>query len=313
GERGLDGSLGREVLRSLLPPVVLIVAVLGSILAGIATPTEAASVGAVGATLLGAYRLGGPPPAAQRGILTAVCRLDPHGRSILGAGLAILAMLVITAFFDLRLQRATIPPADMAAIAVCILLAAIATAGLALSFARVLATGILTAVMRSTLEVASMVFVILIGAALFSLTFRGLGGDRLVESFLTDLPGGTVGAIVVVMLAIFLLGFFLDFLEIVFIVVPIVGPILLQMEFAPGQPVDPVWLGIMIAVNLQTSFLTPPFGFALFYLRGVAPPEVTTMHIYRGVVPFVAMQLSMLVILWFAPGLATWLPGAIFG
>jgi len=310
-ERDSDASLRRAVLRSLLPPVVLIVSVLGSILAGIATPTEAASVGAVGATLLGAYRLGEIP--VRRGVVSAICRIDPRGRSILGAGLAIVAMLVVTAFFDLRLQRAEIPPADMAAIVVCILLALLASAGLVLSFARVLATGILTTVMRSTLEVASMVFVILIGAALFSLTFRGLGGDRLVESFLTDLPGGTVGAIVVVMLAIFLLGFFLDFLEIIFIVVPIVGPVLLQMEFAPGQPVDPVWLGIMIALNLQTSFLTPPFGFALFYLRGVAPPEVTTMQIYRGVVPFVTMQLFMLVILWFAPGLATWLPEAIFG
>src|SRR3546814_17997558 len=122
--------------------------------------------------------------------------------------------------------------------------------------------------MRATMEISSMVFVILIGAALFSLTFRGLGGDTLVEDFLKSLPGGTIGAVTVVMLVMFVLGFFLDFLEIIFIVVPIVAPVLLQMEMAPGVPLNPVWLGVMMAVNLQTSFLPPPCGFALFYLRG---------------------------------------------
>ena len=152
-----------------------------------------------------------------------------------------------------------------------------------------------------------MVFVIVIGAQLFSLVFRGFGGDEMVHDFLTALPGGALGAMIMVMALLFVMGFFLEFIEITFVVVPVVGPVLLLLGL------DPVWLGIMIAMNLQTSFLTPPFGLALFYLRGVAPPEVTTMHIYRGVVPFVVMQLFMLVILALFPGMATWLPDAIFG
>jgi TRAP-type mannitol/chloroaromatic compound transport system permease large subunit len=152
-----------------------------------------------------------------------------------------------------------------------------------------------------------MVFLILIGAALFSLTFRGFGGDELVERLLTGLPGGVVGSMLVVMLVMFLLGFVLDFIEIIFVVVPIVGPVLL------GMGLDPVWLGVMIAINLQTSFLTPPFGFALFYLRGVAPPEITTGQIYRGVLPFIGIQLLMLGLLAAWPGLATWLPRVVYG
>ena len=152
-----------------------------------------------------------------------------------------------------------------------------------------------------------MVFVILIGAALFSLVFRGLGGDDMVHEFLTGMPGGTFGAIAMVMLVIFVLGFFLDFIEITFVVVPIVAPVILQLD------VNPVWLGVMIAMNLQTSFLTPPFGFALFYLRGVAPPEVTTGMIYRGVIPFVLIQLTGLALLSIFPSIVTWLPEVIFG
>ena len=152
-----------------------------------------------------------------------------------------------------------------------------------------------------------MVFGIVIGAQMFSLVFRGFGGDDLVHEFLTGLPGGVFGAMLVVMLLMFLMGFFLDFIEITFVVVPIVAPVLLLLGL------NPVWLGIMIAVNLQTSFLTPPFGFALFYLRGVAPPEVTTAAIYRGIIPFVAIQLVALIIIATFPGLATWLPGIIYG
>ena len=222
-----DGSLARRVVTVLLPPLLLIVAVLGSILAGMATPTEAASVGAVGAMLL----------AAQR---------------------------------------------------------------------RQLSRESLREVMQSTVQVTSMVFLIFIGAAVFSLVFRGFGGDDLVEELLHNLPGGVAGAVAVVMLLMFLLGFILDFIEITFVVVPIVGPILLAMGL------DPVWLGIMIAINLQTSFLTPPFGFALFYLRGVAPPEVTTSAIYRGVIPFILIQLIMLGLLAWWPQLATWLPGVVY-
>jgi TRAP-type mannitol/chloroaromatic compound transport system permease large subunit len=152
-----------------------------------------------------------------------------------------------------------------------------------------------------------MVFVILLGASVFSLTFRGLGGERIVSDTLNAMPGGAFGAMFVVMALMFVLGFFLDFIEIVFVVVPIVGPILLAMG------IDPIWLGVMIAVNLQTSFLTPPFGFALFYLRGVAPPSITTMDIYRGIIPFVLIQVLALFVLAMTPELATWLPKALFG
>jgi tripartite ATP-independent transporter DctM subunit len=217
-----------QILMALLPPLVLILAVLGSILGGFATPTEAAGVGAMGALGI----------AVQRRALT--------------------------------LER-------------------------------------LRSIMRSTMSISSMVFFILIGASVFSLVFRGYGGDDAVRSMLDALPGGVFTAVLLVMLVMFLLGFVLDFIEIVFVVVPIVGPILLSMGL------DPVWLGIMIAVNLQTSFLTPPFGFALFYLRGVAPPEVTTGQIYRGVMPFVAIQLLALLILAAIPALATWLPGKLYG
>ena len=151
------------------------------------------------------------------------------------------------------------------------------------------------------------VFGIVIGAQLFSGVFRGLGGDDMVHEFLTSLPGGTFGAMVVVMAIMFVLGFFLDFIEISFVVVPIVAPILLLMDL------NPIWLGIMIAINLQTSFLTPPFGFALFYLRGVAPPSVTTLQIYKGVIPFVAIQVVALFIVAVYPELTTWLPSVIFG
>ena len=221
-------ELWRQVAKALLPPLFLIVAVLGSILGGLATPTEAASVGAVGALLLA---------AVQR-----------------------------------QLKLAT-----------------------------------LREVMRQTTVVTSMVFLIFIGAAVFSLVFRGYHGDDLVTDFLTSLPGGTMSAVALVMLVMFLLGFILDFIEITFVVVPIVGPILLAMDL------NPVWLGVMIALNLQTSFLTPPFGFALFYLRGVAPPEVTTAQIYRGVVPFIAIQVLMLGVLAAWPELATWLPNKVYG
>ncbi len=216
-----------DILRSLLPPLLLIVVVLGSIIAGLATPTEAAAIGAVGAMLLAAARK--------------------------------------------QLNRDN-----------------------------------LTEVVRSTTKVTSMVFMILIGASLFSLVFRGFGGDEQVQELLSDLPGGTYSAVFAVMLVMFLLGFVLDFIEITFVVVPIVGPVLLAMG------VDPVWLGIMIAINLQTSFLTPPFGFALFYLRGVAPPSIKTMHIYKGVIPFIVIQLAAMAMIAYWPQLATWLPTKIF-
>ena len=213
----------QQLLISIAPPILLILLVLGSIMAGVATPTEAAGVGALAALIL--------------------------------------------ALIKRQLSWAT-----------------------------------LQSVVQSTTRVTAMVFAILLGASLFSLVFQGLGGDHLVAAFFESLPGGAFTAMLVVMVAIFLLGFILDFIEITFVVIPIVGPILL------GLGIDPVWLGIMIAINLQTSFLTPPFGFALFYLRGVAPDSVSTLAIYRGVLPFIVLQLFTLILLSLWPALATWLP-----
>ncbi|MDQ7016632.1 MAG: TRAP transporter large permease subunit [Gammaproteobacteria bacterium] len=217
-----------QALKVLLPPLLLIFAVLGSIIGGFATPTEAASVGAMGAMLLALVH-------------------------------------------------------------------------------RQLSLSTLKEVVQQTSKVTSMVFMILIGASIFSLVFRGFGGDEWVHGLLSDLPGGLFSAMLAVMLLMFVLGFVLDFIEITFVIVPIVGPILLSMG------VDPVWLGIMIAINLQTSFLTPPFGFALFYLRGVAPAEVKTAQIYRGVAPFIGIQLFALMLLALWPQLATWLPKLVYG
>ena len=223
-----------------------------------------------------------------------------------GAG-CLVALVPLVTIFDLRMQRDVLPTADVVAAMVagaCVIALAL---GVAVSLGRVYRSGILVEVMRATVMISSMVFVILLGASVFSLVFRGLGGEHIVSEVLNALPGGAFGAMIVVMALMFVMGFFLDFIEIVFVVVPIVGPILLMMEL------DPIWLGVMIAVNLQTSFLTPPFGFALFYLRGVAPAVVTTMHIYRGVIPFVLIQVAGLALIAAFPGLATWLPRALFG
>ena len=160
-------------------------------------------------------------------------------------------------------------------------------------------------VLEGTLSMTSMVFLILIGASMFSLVFRGYGGEELIQGLFENMPGGAIGAMIIVMLVMFLLGFILDFIEITFVVVPIVGPVLLAMGF------DPIWLGIMIAINLQTSFLTPPFGFALFYLRSVTPESVETTTIYKGVIPFIAIQVLLLIVLAIWPELVTWLPSQI--
>ncbi len=218
----------RKLLVALLPPLVLIFIVLGSIIAGFATPTEAAGVGAMGALLL--------------------------------------------AFVQRKLSVKRMQD-----------------------------------VMLETTKVTSMVFLILIGASIFSLVFRGFGGEELVHGFLADLPGGIFAAMAIVMLVVFILGFILDFIEITFVVVPIVAPVLLSMG------IDPIWLGIMLAVNLQTSFLTPPFGFALFYMRGVAPRTVATSDIYRGVVPFIFIQIMLLIALAVWPALVTALPDWLYG
>ncbi len=301
---GTDSSGRRltwHLLSSLVAPLALIVAVLGSILAGIASPTESAAMGAVGALMLAGYRV------------------DPkRGRPISFGAFCMAAAIVIDAAFDLRMQRESLTSAQWHAVLATLLCCIGIVAGIAISILRVHAVrdaegeSILSQIMQQTMLVTAMVFAIVIGASLFALVFRGLSGDEVVENFLLNLPGGTLTVLLFVMLVMFLLGFVLDFLEIIFIVVPVVGPVLLQMEIAPGVPMSPVWLGVLMAVNLQTSFMTPPFGFSLFYLRGVAPASVRTAEIYKGAVPFVCLQLAMLVLLWLWPSLATWLPHAIY-
>ena len=285
----LDGSVKvSQVLKSLIPPVALMFAVLGSILGGIATPTEAASVGAIGTLLL----------AGQR--------LKPNSRLPQIGALSLALLIIMTVNTDLRINRDVLSGFDIIAISFAIFLCGTLILSLAHSLRATWPDRVLLQVMRSTMNTTSMIFIILIGAALFSLVFRGLGGEEEIKAWLLNIPGGEVGAVIAVMLVMFFLGFFLDFIEIIFVVVPIVGPILLAMD------IDPVWLGIMMAINLQTSFLTPPFGFALFYLRGVAPPSVTTMQIYKGAIPYVIMQLGLLAILAAFPDLITWLPDQIF-
>ena len=216
-----------DAFKSVFPPIILIVLVLGSILFGVATPTESASVGAIGAAII----------AYTKGELT---------------------------FQNLKETS------------------------------------------LGTVKLSSFVFVILIGASMFSLVFRGFGGDEMIEHFLSNLPGGLYGALFVVMIAVFLLGFFLDYIEIIFVIVPLVGPILI------AYGADPLWLGILISLNLQTSFLTPPFGFSLFFLRGVAPKEIQTKNIYRGVIPYIGIQVLAIFIVGFFPSIATWLPRLLF-
>lgn len=303
-----------QFLYSVLPPVVLILAVLGSILAGIASPTEAASIGAIGALLLADHRLYSSRPSWIR------------YSAMTGVGAAVLAfMLSKTSDLTLPLQTSTGLDTTIR-VTVAALIAVLAVA-VGIAVKRLYQTEstnvnhdpntltvvpIMSDVLRRTVVTTSMIFLILIGATVFSLVFRGLGADELIRGSIESLPGGLTLAILCVMLVIFLLGFFLDFLEIIFIVIPVVAPILLGMELSPGVYLSPVWLGVMIAVNLQTSFLTPPFGFALFYLRGVAGESVSTGSIYRGVLPFVLLQISVLVILWLFPQLATWLPTRLY-
>ena len=217
----------KEAFKSIFPPLILIILVLGSILMGVATPTESASVGAIGAAII----------AFTKGELT---------------------------FQNLK------------------------------------------EVSLNTVKLSSFVFVILIGASMFSLVFRGFNGDAMIEHFLGSLPGGLFTALLIVMIAIFILGFFLDYIEIIFVIVPLVGPILI------ANGADPLWLGILISLNLQTSFLTPPFGFSLFFLRGVAPKEIQTRNIYRGVIPYIGIQVLAIIIVAMFPSIATWLPNLMF-
>tara|TARA_B100000929_G_C15501483_1_gene417565 strand:+ start:760 stop:2313 length:1554 start_codon:yes stop_codon:yes gene_type:complete len=276
------------LIKTLFPPLVLIIAVLGSILTGFATPTEAASVGAIGAILLAANRA------------------SKEKNSSKVSAISFVMLIILTSFYDLRISRSDISFVEISLIALAIIIMSIFLISTLKCIYKLYIENILTDAAKSSTKITSMVFMILIGATLFSLVFRGLGGDETIENFLTNLPGGTFSAILIVMISMFLLGFFLDFIEITFVVVPIVAPVLFQMG------VDPVWLGVMMAINLQTSFLTPPFGFALFYLRGVAPDSVKTTDIYQGVIPFIFIQIMMLILLSIFPEIATWLPNKIF-
>ena len=208
---------------------------------------------------------------------------------------------------DLRLGRDSVSAFEQIAIDIAYGMVSLTPWGISVSLGHLHKTKTLGTILDQTARVTTMVFTILIGAALFSLVFRGLGGDATVERALAATPGGTIGAVMMVMAVMFILGFFLDFIEITLVVVPLVGPPLLAMGL------DPVWLGVMMAINLQTSFLTPPFGFALFYLRGVAPDEIKTAQIYRGAIPFIIIQVIALGLLAAFPHLATWLPNALYG
>ncbi len=277
------------VISGLLPPLFLVLCVLGSILAGIATATEAAAVGVIGALVL------------------AGARQSKQGRWLL-TGSAV-AVLLLAAMAQTGVTANLGRSATGVAAGLCLVIAGAVAASLWAMFKN----GMLKELLANGVQMTAMIFAIMFGATMFALVFRELGGDETIAGFLEALPGGTLGAIFFVMLAIFLLGFFLDFLEIVFVVVPLVAPVLLLMEMPDGSLVSPAWLAVMIAINLQTSFLTPPFGFALFYLRGVTPDGVSTRDIYLGAAPFVAMQLLMLVFLWFWPALALWLPERLYG
>ncbi len=310
----------RDVLGALAPPLLLILAVLGSILYGVATPTEAAAVGAVGALMLAGINVtkseaGDNPicfPETQPAIYAPIERLMrffDHNRNtpIYAGGIALIVMLVLSNTLDLRLGRSSISTGELMGLIAATFALLILVWALFIALWRTFRTGILTATVRTSMHITAMVFVILIGATFFSLVFRAMGGDDVVSDFLTSLPGGFLTQMLVVMAVMFVLGFFLDFIEIVFVVVPIVAPVLLLND------ISPVWLGVMMAINLQTSFLTPPFGFALFYLRGVAPASIKTSQIYRGVIPYIVIQLICLGVVATFPQLADWLPEVVFG
>ena len=285
---GMTRPTRQEVIGAVVPPVLLIVAVLGAILGGIATPTEAASVGAIGALLMAGLRAGAP------------------ARVIAIGAFALILLGILSGLHPVRLQRNDLDGFDLAAGAFYALL----TVGGAVAVRFALRSGlrkrILHEAVTSTTTMTAMIFATMLAAGVFSLVFIGLGGEERVAHILENMPGGPTGALIFSMLFIFVLGFFLDFVEISVIVLPLVTPSLIVMGH------DPIWLGILIAINLQTSFLTPPFGFSLFYLRGAAPEEVTTRHIYQGVIPFIFLQALGVILVWMLPGLATWLPSAIF-
>lgn len=283
-----EGPHGIDIVKAVLPPIFLIVAVLGSILAGVATPSEAASVGAVGAILMAGARLGAP---AKWMILGAV---------------AFIVLATVAGIAPVRLQRTDLGVQEWLIGGLCIVLSLGGFIAVGRALRQTVKKKILGDVLSSTMVVTSMIFATILTASMFSLVFIGLGGEERIEWIITAMPGGATGALIFCMVLIFILGFFLDFVEISVILLPLVAPTLIVMGH------DPVWLSILIAINLQTSFLTPPFGFSLFYLRGAAPPEVSTGQIYKGVIPFIILQAVGVAILWFVPDLATYLPKLIF-
>ncbi|THD82786.1 TRAP transporter large permease subunit [Aliigemmobacter aestuarii] len=291
GLRHAVGILARnDLIRVVFPPLVLIVAVLGSILGGITNPTPAAGLGAGGALLLAAYRK----------------LADQHrsGRMILMTAFAIVIMLLVGVNFDLRVGVGVTTTEQWIAFGVAMIAYSFAMFGFLYACWVLFRARVLTPVVRETTKVTSMVFAILIGSQILNLVLISFGGEHYIQSFLRSFDS-EITAFLIVMLVLFILGFVLDFLEIIYIVVPIVGPVIY------GGTFDPSWVTIMITVNLQTSFLTPPFGFALFYLRGVAPKEVLTSHIYKGIIPFVLIQLVSLLILYFVPGIVTIVPNLL--
>ncbi|MDD9716411.1 TRAP transporter large permease subunit [Dinoroseobacter sp. PD6] len=279
-----------DLIRVVFPPLVLIVAVLGSILGGITNPTPAAALGAGGAIMLAAYR--------------KLREEERNAKLIIGASFALVILIVIGINFDLRTGVADVSFQDWVAIIIAQAAYHVAVLGLLYSCWVLFTRGVLSPVVRETAKVTSMVFTILIGSQLLNLVVISFGGEHYIQEFLRSFDNELV-VFLIVMLVLFILGFVLDFLEIIYIVIPIVGPVIY------GGTMDPKWVTIMIAVNLQTSFLTPPFGFALFYLRGVAPPSVTTGHIYRGVLPFVLIQVAALGMLFAFPGVVTIVPNLL--
>ncbi|MEP6341896.1 MAG: TRAP transporter large permease subunit [Maricaulaceae bacterium] len=280
-----------RALKAMLPPIILVFAVLGSILSGYATPTRAAALGALGAMLLAVIKTSDKAIFCKAAII-----------SLLG----IIALVIMDIMgVDMRFGQNDMTSFEQMMIILALVICSVVVVTLLLAFWPMLKSKQLSAVSHKTMTITSMVFAILIGATIFSLIFRGLGGDELVARFLGAAPGGKWGALALVMIVMFFLGFFLDFLEITFVVVPLVAPPLLAFG------IDPIWLGILMALNLQTSFLTPPFGFALFYLQGVSPPEITTKILYRGVIPFIAIQFIVVFLVVFFPWLATALPNSL--
>ncbi|MCP9481933.1 TRAP transporter large permease subunit [Shimia sp. CNT1-13L.2] len=291
GCRYAAGLLGQnELLRVVFPPLVLIIAVLGSILGGITNPTPAAALGAGGAIMLAAYR--------------KLHDQEKSGAIIIWATFAIIIMILVGVNFDLRVNIEGVTTENWIAFIVAKSAYLFAMFGILYGCWVLFRGKVLTPIVRETAKVTSMVFTILIGSQLLNLVVISFGGEHYIQQFLRSFDNEFT-VFLIVMLVLFVLGFVLDFLEIIYIVIPIVGPVIYGSYF------DPKWVTIMIAVNLQTSFLTPPFGFALFYLRGVAPKEVTTGHIYRGIIPFVLIQVVGLAILWYFPSIVTILPDLI--